>query len=122
MVGYLVFGFMDAGNGVSAEMAAVDATYASSIVFPDYPGSAGLMLMLWQADSLPLLVSEMAGFVFTSLHLVILTPAELVAKDGLIANAFDGMLSSIIFILFIFVMVSLISEGRCAGCDSCMDA
>ena len=40
-----------------------------------------------------------------------LTPAELVAKDGLIANAFDGMLSSIIFILFIFVMVSLISEA-----------
>ena len=33
VVGYLVFGFMDAGNGVSAEMAAVDATYASSIVF-----------------------------------------------------------------------------------------
>lgn len=33
VVGYLVCGFMDAGNGVSAEMAAVDATYASSIVF-----------------------------------------------------------------------------------------
>ena len=33
VVGYPVFGFMDAGNGVSAEMAAVDATYASSIVF-----------------------------------------------------------------------------------------
>lgn len=57
-----------------------------------------------------LLVSEMAGFVLL-FAFGYLTPAELVAKDGLIANAFDGMLSSIIFILFIFVMVSLISEA-----------
>ena len=31
--------------------------------------------------------------------------------DGLIANAFNGMIGSIIFILFIFVMVSLISHA-----------
>lgn len=59
-----------------------------------------------------LLVSEVAGFVLAlCIWLSDPPPAELVAKDGLIANAFDGMLSSIIFILFIFVMVSLISEA-----------
>ena len=63
----------------------------------------------------------MAGFVLL-FAFGYLTPSELVAKDGLIANAFDGMLSSIIFILFIFVMVSPDQRGRCAGCDSCMDA
>mgnify|MGYP001132639421 CR=1 FL=1 len=39
-----------------------------------------------------------------------LTPMQLVATDGLIATAFEGMIGSIIFILFIFIMVSLIQS------------
>ena len=110
VVGYLVFGFMDAGNGVSAEMAAVDATYASSIVFLIIPVLVVVLMLRGSGLFTSLLVSEMAGFVLL-FAFGYLTPSELVAKDGLIANAFDGMLSSIIFILFIFVMVSLISEA-----------
>ena len=96
--------------GVSAEMAAVDATYASSIVFLIIPVLVVVLMLRGSGLFTSLLVSEMAGFVLL-FAFGYLTPAELVAKDGLIANAFDGMLSSIIFILFIFVMVSLISEA-----------
>ncbi|MFH2113200.1 MAG: Na+/H+ antiporter NhaC family protein, partial [Spirochaetota bacterium] len=57
-----------------------------------------------------ILIAELLGIVmlFPFGYLKI---ANLVAKDGLIASGFSGMVNSIIFLLFIFFVVSLIREA-----------
>ncbi len=106
---YLIFGFMDGGNG-SAAMAAVDGTYASSLVFLVLPILVVVLMLRGSGLFTSLLVSEILGIIML-FAFGYLTPTQLVATDGLIASAFNGMLGSIIFILFIFIMVSLIQEA-----------
>ncbi|MFR3284788.1 MAG: hypothetical protein ACLTR6_10995 [Clostridium fessum] len=89
-------------------MAAVDATYASSIVFLIIP--VLVVALMLRSSGLFTSVSQRDGGFCVYLFTFGCDTVKLDAKDGLIANAFDGMLSSIIFILFIFVMVSLTSE------------
>lgn len=107
--GYIVFGFMSSGSGVADKLAA-DATYASSLIFLIIPILVIILMLRGAGLFTSLLVSEMVGIVMLFAFGYI-DFAGLVAADGLIANAFNGMIGSIIFILFIFVMVSLISHA-----------
>lgn len=107
--GYIVFGFMSSGSGVADKLAA-DATYASSLIFLTIPILVIILMLRGTGLFTSLLVSEMVGIVMLFAFGYI-DFAGLVAADGLIANAFNGMIGSIIFILFIFVMVSLISHA-----------
>lgn len=109
MVLYLVFGFMAHGTG-GGIAAAVDGTYASSLVFLILPILVVVLMLRGSGLFTSLLVSEILGIIML-FAFGYLTPTQLVATDGLIASAFNGMLGSIIFILFIFIMVSLIQEA-----------
>ena len=106
---YLIFGFMDGGNGTAA-MSTVDGTYASSLVFLILPILVVILMLRGGGLFTSLLVSEILGIIML-FAFGYLTPIQLVATNGLIASAFNGMLGSIIFILFIFIMVSLISQA-----------
>ena len=108
-VGYIVFGFMSSGSGVADKLAA-DATYASSLIFLIIPILVIILMLRGTGLFTSLLVSEMVGIVMLFAFGYI-DFAGLVAADGLIANAFNGMIGSIMFILFIFVRVSLISHA-----------
>ncbi len=106
---FLLFGFMQAGTG-SAEALAVDATYASSLAFLIIPVLVIVLMLRGAGLFTSLLISELVGIVMLFVY-GFMDLRTLVATDGLIASAFDNMVGSIIFILFIFVMVSLISEA-----------
>lgn len=109
MVLYVVLGFTMAGEGVANELV-VDGTYVSSLVFLILPVLIVIIMLRGGGLFTALLISEILGilmlFVFG-----FETPATLVASDGLIYNAFSGMLNSIIFILFIFIMVSIVKNA-----------
>ena len=109
MVLYVVLGFAMAGEGVANELV-VDGTYVSSLVFLILPVLIVIIMLRGGGLFSALLLSEILGilmlFVFG-----FETPATLVASDGLIYNAFSGMLNSIIFILFIFIMVSIVKNA-----------
>ena len=106
---YIIMGFMGTSSG-AAETVAVDATYASSLIFLILPVLVIVLMLRGSGLFTSLLVSEIVGIImlFAFGYMDI---ATLFAKDGLIASAFDGMIGSIVFILFIFVMVSLIQEA-----------
>jgi len=108
-IAFLVVG-LNSVNASTAQALVVDSTYASSLVFLVIPVLV-IILMLNKANFFTaLIISELLGiamlfaFGFTSL-------TALVAKDGMIASAFNGMIGSIIFIMFIFVTVSLIRNA-----------
>ena len=109
MVLYVVLGFAMAGEGVANELV-VDGTYVSSLVSLILPVLIVIIMLRGGGLFTALLISEILGilmlFVFG-----FETPATLVASDGLIYNAFSGMLNSIIFILFIFIMVSIVKNA-----------
>ncbi len=109
MVLYVVLGFAMAGEGVANELV-VDGTYVSSLVFLILPVLIVIIMLRGGGLFTALLISEILGilmlFVFG-----FETPTTLVASDGLIYNAFSGMLNSIIFILFIFIMVSIVKNA-----------
>lgn len=106
---YIVMGFSQSGGG-AAEAMAVDATYASSLAFLILPVLVIVLMLRGAGLFTSLLVSEMVGIVML-FAFGYMDFSRLVATDGLIASAFDGMIGSIVFILFIFVMVSLISRA-----------
>ncbi len=106
---FLIFGLLGSSGGASQHIS-VDSTYLSSLAFLIIPVLVVVLMLRGSGLFTSLLVSELVGIVmlFAFGHLDL---TGLIATDGLIASAFDGMLSSIIFILFIFIMVSLISEA-----------
>ena len=106
---YLVMGFAMAGSG-SAERLEVDGTYVSSLVFLILPVLIVTIMLRGGGLFSALLVSEILGIAMLLLF-GFETPASLVAADGLIYNAFNGMVNSIIFILFIFIMVSIVKNA-----------
>ncbi len=106
---YLVLGFAMAGSG-SAERLEVDGTYVSSLVFLILPVLIVTIMLRGGGLFSALLVSEILGIAMLLLF-GFETPASLVAADGLIYNAFNGMVNSIIFILFIFIMVSIVKNA-----------
>lgn len=95
---------------IQIETMAENSQYAPNLIFLIIPVLI-IVLMLNKANLFTaLLISEVVGIVmlFTFGYLNF---ATLVADDGLIAKAFSGMINSIIFMMFIFIMVSLISEA-----------
>lgn len=109
VIAFLAFGFMESHGGEAAA-AAVDGTYASSLVFLVLPILVVVLMLRGSGLFTSLLISEILGIIMLFCFGYI-TPLDVVAADGLIASAFEGMLGSIIFILFIFIMVSLIKEA-----------
>ncbi len=97
-------------NAAAAQALTVDATYASSLVFLVIPVLI-VVLMLKRANLLTaFLISEVLGIAMLFAFGYV-DAKTLVAANGPIASGIDGMLSSILFILFIFVVVSLITEA-----------
>ncbi|MCH3987112.1 MAG: hypothetical protein LKG56_00770 [Lachnospiraceae bacterium] len=108
LVGYIITGITQSGH--TAVYAEPDATYASSLVFLILPVLI-IILMLKGANLMTaLIINEILGILML-LAFGYTDISTLIAKDGLIASGFNGMLSSAIFILFIFIMVSLITEA-----------
>ncbi len=106
---FLFVGMQTVDSSVVQSITA-DSTYASSLVFLVIPVLI-IVLMLNKANFFTaLIIAELLGvamlfaFGYTSF-------SELVARDGLIASGFSGMTGSIIFILFIFIVVSLIRDA-----------
>ncbi|MCB7320203.1 Na+/H+ antiporter NhaC family protein [Lacrimispora sp. 210928-DFI.3.58] len=108
-IAYLVLGFMGASQGAAGAIA-VDGTYASSLVFLILPILVIVLMLKGSGLFTSLLVSEIVGIILLFLF-GYMDFKTLFATDGLIAEAFNGMIGSIVFILFIFVMVSLISHA-----------
>lgn len=106
---YIVLGFAMSGNGAANELV-VDGTYVSSLVFLILPVLIVVIMLRGGGLFTALLVSEILGIIML-LIFGFETPASLVAADGLIYNAFSGMINSIIFILFIFIMVSIVKNA-----------
>jgi Na+/H+ antiporter NhaC len=108
-VAFIIVG-LSTTNAVAAQALTVDSTYASSLLFLIVPVIV-IVLMLRKANLFTaLIISEIVGIVML-FAFGYMDFSTLVAKDGLIASAFDGMLSAIIFIMFIFMVVSLIREA-----------
>lgn len=109
MVLYVILGFAMAGDG-AAEALQVDGTYVSSLVFLILPILIVAIMLRGGGLFTALLISEILGIAMLFLF-GFETPATLVAADGLIYNAFSGMVNSIVFILFIFIMVSIVKNA-----------
>ncbi len=109
VVAYLVTGFLMA-KGSSASELTVDGTYLSSLVFLILPVLIIVIMLRGGGLFTALIISEIIGIIML-FAFGFETPASLVAADGLIFNAFNGMINSIIFILFIFIMVSIIKNA-----------
>lgn len=108
-IAFIIAGLTTSGSA-PAQALAIDSTYVSSLAFLVMPILV-IVLMLRKANLFTaLLISEIVGIVML-FAFGYMNFSTLVAKDGLIATAFDGMLSSIIFIMFIFIAVSLIREA-----------
>mgnify|MGYP001546890531 CR=1 FL=1 len=107
---FVAFGFlMPVGGG--QESAALDATYVSSIAFLVVPVLVLVLMLRGAGLFTSLLVSEIVGLVMLFAFGYLDFTSLVSPKDGLVVTAFEGMLSSIVFILFIFVMVSLIKHS-----------
>lgn len=108
LIGYIVVGITHSGASVSTST--VDSSYASSLVFLILPVLIIVMMLKGANLITALIVNEIIGigmllaFGYTDVP-------TLIDKEGLIASGFNGMLSSAIFILFIFIMVELITEA-----------
>ena len=108
-IGFLIVGFMTT-NTATAEAIVTNSKYASSLVFLIIPIMIIFMMLKKANFFTALLVSEVVGIVML-FAFGYLNFTTLVAKDGLIASAFGGMINSIIFLMFIFFTVSLIRNA-----------
>lgn len=106
---YIITGFVMAKGG-SANDLAVDGTYVSSLIFLILPVLVIVIMLRGGGLFTALIITEILGILMLFLF-GFETPASLVAADGLIYNAFNGMINSIIFILFIFIMVSIVKNA-----------
>lgn len=109
VIAFIIVGLKTTNSAV-AQSLVVDATYASSLLFLIIPVLI-IVLMLNKANLLTaFIVSEVVGLIML-FAFGFLNFKTLFAANGLIATGIEGMLSSIIFILFIFVAVNLITEA-----------
>jgi Na+/H+ antiporter NhaC len=106
---FLIVGMKTVDSNIAQTMAS-DGSYASSLVFLIIPILI-IVLMLKKANFFTaLIISEVVGFVML-FAFGFVSIGDIVAKDGLIVSAFSGMIGSIIFIIFIFLTVSLIRDA-----------
>ncbi len=111
IISYVIAGFTTTAPADTGTMAA-DATYLSRLAFLIVPILVIILMLKGKGLFTALLISEIVGIVM--LFLFGDTDIKgLLATDGIIASGFEGMLGSTIFILFIFIMVSLIQNAGC---------
>lgn len=106
---YIVLG-MTMTSGGSASDLAIDGTYVTSLAFLILPVLVIAIMLRGGGLFTALIISEIIGIVML-FAFGFETPATLVAADGLIYSAFNSMINSIIFILFIFLMVSIVKNA-----------
>lgn len=102
---FLVLGFVMTDPS-SAETLVVDGTYAPSLIFLVVPVLIVVMMLKKANFFTAILVGELLGIVML-LVFGYVKFTDLFAVDGIIVTGFEGMLSSLVFMLFIFVIVSL---------------
>ncbi len=109
-IGYVIIG-MTSSSGQIAQAPDVDGSYLPSLVFLIIPILAIVLMLKKQGVFTSLLVSELIGLVMLFAFGYTDLPGLINADDGLLPSAFNGMSGSIIFLFFIFIMVSLISRA-----------
>ena len=109
-IGYVIIG-ITTSSGQIAQAPDVDGSYLSSLVFLVIPVLAIVLMLRKQGVFTSLLVSELVGLVMLFVFGYTDLPGLINADDGLLPSAFNGMSGSIIFLFFIFIMVSLISRA-----------
>lgn len=102
---FLVLGFV-MSDPTSAETLAVDSNYASSLIFLAIPVLIVVMMLMKANFFTAILVGELVGAVMLLLFGYVDFPS-LFATDGIIVTGFSGMLNTIIFMMFIFALVSI---------------
>lgn len=108
---YVIVGFAMAPAG-SSVFGNVDSTYASSIIFLVVPiVMLGIMLKTSNIYS-SMLVSEILGIIMM-LIMGLMKPQDLFSTDGVIISGLTSNLEIILFMMLLFIMVSLISEAGC---------
>ncbi len=108
-IAFIIVG-INTTNVAAATAGVADGTYASSLLFLILPVLV-VVLMLKKANLFTaLLIAELVGLVML-FAFGYMSFETLVAKDGLIASAFGGMLNAIVFLMFIFIVVSLIRDA-----------
>ena len=109
-IGYIVVGVISS-SGKTVKAPDIDGGYLPNLVFLIVPVLAIILMLRKQGVITAFLVSELVGFVML-FAFGYLDWAKLVdADEGLIPLAFNGMTGSIIFLFFIFIMVSIISRA-----------
>lgn len=106
---YLVFGFLTTEGSTMGSVQG-DATYASSILFLIIPVVMVIMILKGANFMVCLLVSDLVGMVMLVLY-GHTSFAGLFTTDGTIITGISSMLNTIIFMIMIFVVLSLIQEA-----------
>lgn len=109
-IGYIIIG-MATSSGQIAQAPDVDGSYLPSLIFLIIPILAIVLMLKKQGVFTSLLISELVGLVMLFAFGYTDLPGLINADDGLLPSAFNGMSGSIIFLFFIFIMVSLISRA-----------
>lgn len=109
-IGYVIIG-ITTSSGQIAQAPDVDSTYLPSLIFLVIPVLAIVLMLRKQGVFTSLLISELVGLVMLFAFGYTDLPGLINADDGLLPSAFNGMSGSIIFLFFIFIMVSLISRA-----------
>lgn len=108
---YAVVGFIMAPSGNSV-FDNIDSTYASSIVFIAVP-LVMLVIMLKTSNIYnAMLVSEILGIVMM-LVMGLMKPQDIFSAEGVIISGLTGNLDIILFLMLLFIVVSLIMEAGC---------
>lgn len=108
---YAFFGFR-LNAGTSSESLVIDPVYASSVVFLVVPILI-IVIMLKNGNFFnAMLIGELVGVAMLFLF-GYATPATVFAGDGLIASGISAMTDGVIFIIFIFIIISLTKATGC---------
>ncbi len=110
VVGYGIVG-MASSSGAVTSAADVSGEYLSSLAFLLVPALAIILMLRKESVFTALLTSELVGIVMLFLFGYTDLAGLINADDGLLPSAFNGMVGSIVFLFFIFIMVSLISHA-----------
>ncbi len=110
VIGYVIIG-MTGSSGEVINAASVDGSYLPSLAFLVVPLLAIILMLRRESVFTALMVSELVGVVMLFLYGYTDLAGLINADDGLLPSAFNGMAGSIIFLFFIFIMVSLISRA-----------
>lgn len=108
---YVVFGFIKAPAG-SSEFSAISAEHAKSIVFVIVP-VVMLTIMLKTSNIYnAMLSSEIVGIIML-VAMGMIQPGDIFSTDGVIISGMLSNLNIILFMMLLFIMISMITEAGC---------